>query len=86
MVGTSDVWGVTGRHQYHLHLFPHFPLNCVAMADSPPPAAGAHDPVGAKKLNALIGKRGAPDEVLAPAREEEYITYRKLTDFREPYR
>lgn len=31
-------------------------------------------------------KRSAPDEVLAPSKDEEYQTYRRLTDFREPYR
>ena len=39
-----------------------------------------------RPMNALFGKRRAPDEVLAPSHDEEYITYRKLTDFREPYR
>lgn len=58
------------------------------MAEGTPPILLAHDPdrPGVAALNGLFGQRKAPDEVLAPSHDEEYITYRKLTDFREPYR
>jgi diacylglycerol kinase (ATP) len=34
----------------------------------------------------MQGRRTHPDEVLAPSFDEEYLAYRSLTDWREPYR
>lgn len=43
-------------------------------------------PVGIVQLSTLQGRRTHPDEVLAPSSDEEYLAYRSLTDWREPYR
>ena len=36
--------------------------------------------------SSLVGRRTAPDEVLAPSIDENYLKYRNLSDLREPYR
>ena len=42
--------------------------------------------VGIVPLATMQGRRTLPDEVMAPSSDEEYIAYRSMTDWREPYR
>jgi len=50
--------------------------------------SGQHPPVAVEQcVENLQGRRSAPDEILGPsADEEEYLEFRKKTDWREPYR
>ena len=57
------------------------------MPDQPPVAALSVDQdENIEQIDTLAGQRSAPDEVVSPSTDEEYIEYRKLTDYREPYR
>ena len=56
---------------------------CMPDTDACPPLAPAS---AGKVLPAHTMARDAPDEVLRPTDDEDYIEYREQTDMREPYR
>ena len=56
------------------------------MASQAQPDGAQSRRVSAAESSNLSGHRTAPDEVLAPSYDDDYIAYRSITDWREPYR